>query len=138
MTAYLDTSVILSRFLGQSNALRSWGDWDRAYTSEITRVEFHRTVDRLRLDGSIADGERVALHEHFRVLWQATHHVPLVSSVVDRAAEPFPTVVGTLDALQLASALVIARTLEDALVFLTHDEQLARAVSAVGLAVVGA
>ncbi|MBT3191982.1 MAG: type II toxin-antitoxin system VapC family toxin [Verrucomicrobia bacterium] len=136
MIAYLDTSVILSRFLGQSNALHKWGDWEKAYASTLTRVEFHRTIDRLRLDGSISDNERVSLHSHFRILWQATHHIPLTQSILDRAADPFPTVVGTLDAMHLASALVVAAG-GDTPTMLTHDQQLARAASAVGLDVSG-
>jgi predicted nucleic acid-binding protein len=138
MTVYLDTSVILSRFLGQSNALRAWGEWDKAYVSVLSRVEFHRTMDRLRLEGTISDGERRVLHTHFHALWQATHRVPLSVSILDRAAEPFPTVVGTLDALHLASALAVARLLrKDALVLLTHDEQLGQAAAAEGLQVYG-
>lgn len=137
MTVYLDTSVILSRFLGQANALSAWGEWRRAYTSEITRVEFLRTVDRLRLGGQVDDDERVALHQHFRVLWEATHRIALSPAVLDRASEPFPTVVGTLDALHLSSALAVQGAPERDITFLTHDEQLARAVAAIGLSVVG-
>ena len=136
MIVYLDTSVILSRFLGQSNALHKWGDWDSAYASTLTRVEFHRTIDRLRLDGAISDTERVALHSHFRILWQATYHIPLTAPILDRAADPFPTVVGTLDAIHLSSALAVT-TSGDAPTMLTHDQQLARAASSVGLDILG-
>lgn len=137
MTVYLDTSVILSRFLGQANALRAWGEWDQAFTSELSRIEYFRSIDRLRLENSIDDNDRAALHQHFRTLWKATHRVPLSPSILDRAAESFPTVVGTLDALHLASALAIAQTLEGDFSLLTHDAQLARAASAEGLTVVG-
>jgi len=137
VTVYLDTSVVLSRFLGQSNALKSWGEWDRAFTSDLTHVEFHRTLDRLRLNGSITDLERVQLSAHFRVLWQTLHRVPLAPTILARAAEPFPTVVGTLDALHLASALAAARADGDNLTVLTHDDQLGRAASAMDLSVVG-
>ena len=137
MTVYLDTSVILSRFLGQANAVRVWGGWDRAFTSVLSRVEYLRAVDRLRLDGDINDDERVALHSRFRVLLQATHRIPLTPAILERASEPFPTVVGTLDAIHFASALAVAESCEEAITFLTHDAQLGRALSAVGIAVAG-
>jgi len=133
MTVYLDTSVVLSRFLGQPNALRSWGTWDRVFTSVLMRAEFFRTLDRLRLENSIDDSERVALSQHFFTLWEATYRIPLSPAVLERAAEPFPTVLGTLDALHLASALVIARAYDDRPTLLTHDRQLSQAANALGL-----
>ncbi|MFC1525431.1 type II toxin-antitoxin system VapC family toxin [Candidatus Latescibacterota bacterium] len=137
MTVYLDTSVVLSRLLGQSNALESWGDWERVYTSVLTRVEFLRVIDRLRLEGEIGDSERVALHRQFGLLWEVCHRIPLTPHILNRAAEPFPTVLGTLDALHLASALALGPDLEEPLVFLTHDQQLARAAESLGLQVEG-
>jgi predicted nucleic acid-binding protein len=134
---YLDTSVILSRFLGQSNALPSWGGWEQAFTSVLTRVEFLRVVDRMRLDGQIDDPERVALHRHFSLLWEAMHRIPLSSPILDRAADPFPTALGTLDSLHLVSALAVVPSLNAPLIFLTHDQQLARAAECLGLRVEG-
>ena len=137
MTVYLDTSVILRRFLGQGHALPSWGEWDQVFTSVLTRVEYLRVIDRMRLEGRIDDGERVVLHRQFGLLWETAHRIPLSALILDRAAEPFPTVLGTLDALHLASALAIAPSLAVPLTFLTHDRQLARAVESMGLQVEG-
>ncbi len=55
---------------------------------------------------------------------------------LERAAEPFPTLLGSLDAIHLASAL-LARTLVDDLGFATHDEELATAARAMGFRVLG-
>lgn len=137
MIVYLDTSVILSRFLGQPNKLSRWGGWERAYTSVVTRVEFLRTVDRLRLEGELGDEERVGLYERFASLWSAVYCVPLAETVLARAADPFPTVLGALDALHLASALAARTDAGGELVLLTHDRQLGRAAAALGLAVDG-
>jgi predicted nucleic acid-binding protein len=137
MIVYLDTSVILSRFLGQPNMLSSWGGWERVYTSIITRVEYLRTVDRLRLQGSIDDEARVELNTRFESLWRAIFRVPLAESILTRAAQSFPTVIGTLDALHLASALAARSDAPGELTVLTHDQQFGRAASALGLRVVG-
>jgi prevent-host-death family protein len=88
------------------------------------------------LDGSISDTERVALHSHFRILWEAAHQISLTAPILARAADPFPTVVGTLDAIHLSSALAITSS-GVVPTMLTHDQQLARAASSVGLDVSG-
>jgi predicted nucleic acid-binding protein len=48
-----------------------------------------------------------------------------------------PTVLGTLDAIHLATALAVKDALSIALRLLTHDKQLAVGASAVGLEVDG-
>ena len=137
MKVYLDTSVVLSRLLNQPDSLASWGSWEMAFTSVLSRVEFLRTVDRLRLDGEIDDEERVLLHQGGEVVWEASYRVGISDSVLERASQPFPTVVGTLDALHLATALTVAQNRLPELLFLTHDKQLSRAALAVGFEVEG-
>jgi predicted nucleic acid-binding protein len=138
VTVYLDTSAVLSRLLRQANAVEGWGRWDRAYSSFLCRVEFLRTVDRLRLESEIDDNERVQLHEQFDLFWATVHRIRLAEDVLARAGDPFPTALGTLDAIHLASALIVARTPDGRIdELLTHDEQLGRAARAVGFRVRG-
>ena len=137
MRVYLDTSVVLGRLLNQANALSSWGSWESVYTSVLTRVEFLRAVDRLRLNGDIDDEERVVLHEAGEVVWEASHRVGISDSVLERASQPFPTAIGTLDALHLATAMEVSRNRVPGLLFLTHDRQLSRAARALGFEVEG-
>jgi predicted nucleic acid-binding protein len=61
----------------------------------------------------------------------------VLGAVLERAAEPFPTQMRTLDALHVASALLV-RTRFPALRFATHDADLAAAALAEGLPVLGA
>jgi len=58
--------------------------------------------------------------------------------VLDRAAQPMPTELGTLDAIHLATALLWKESTRAGLVMATHDAALALAAKAHGLAVVGA
>lgn len=53
------------------------------------------------------------------------------------AAQPFPMIVGILDALHLASALEVRNGGENELTVLTHDRQLARAAASVEFSVAG-
>ncbi len=60
----------------------------------------------------------------------------LTASILDRAAGPMLTVVKTLDALHLATALVV-RDSGQPVTFVTHDVQQGRAAKSLGLAVIG-
>jgi len=93
-------------------------------------------VDRLRLDGDLDDPEVVRLRIAIGHVDQTLHTVALTEAILARAGEPFPTVVGTLDGLHLATALAV-RCYEPIDQFLTHDQQLGRAAQALGFAVAG-
>jgi hypothetical protein len=54
------------------------------------------------------------------------------------ASEPLSSVVGTLDAIHLATAMTWRETYERSLVFATHDGMLANAARAAGFEVLGA
>jgi hypothetical protein len=57
--------------------------------------------------------------------------------VLERAAQPMPTELGTLDAIHLATALLWKDMTKADLVMATHDASLALAAQAHGLRVVG-
>jgi len=63
--------------------------------------------------------------------------VELDSVVLDRAAQPMPTELGTLDAIHLATALLWRDTAGADLVMATHDGALALGARAHGLRVIG-
>jgi predicted nucleic acid-binding protein len=60
----------------------------------------------------------------------------VTDTVLERASDPFPTALGTLDAIHLATALEL-RDLHPDLEFATHDRELAIAARAYGFAVSG-
>ena len=71
---------------------------------------------------------------------QLTHETfaihPVTERIFQRASETFPTVVGTLDAIHLATALAI-REIENLDYLLTHDSQLGTAARSLGFEVLG-
>jgi len=138
MNVYVDTSVVLRRVLRQPNCLDSWGEWDSAFASVLLRIEYLRAVDRLRLEGYLSDAQRVVLHQELHRIEGAIHRVPLHDEIVAQAARPFGTVLGTLDALHLATAMTLREQLGLELVIVTHDRQLARAAQSSGFDVQGA
>ena len=64
--------------------------------------------------------------------------VDVNGTVLRRASEPFPTPLGTLDAIHLATAIAWRDARDEPLTMATHDRSLATAARAVGLEVVGA
>ena len=137
MIAYVDTSVLLRVVLGQADALREWRQIDRGVSSVLARVEGLRTLDRLRLRTKLDDSEVARRRATILQLLDSLELVEVDSQVLDRAAQPLPTELGTLDAIHLASAVLWREASQSELVMATHDVALATAAQAHGLRVVG-
>lgn len=138
MIAYVDSSVLLRIAFGEAFRLEEWSEIELGVTSELARVECLRTVDRLGVRLPLSDHEVVRRREAVFELLDHMELIPLAPVILERACEPFPTVLGTLDALHLSSALVWLRGEGRQLDYLlTHDEALGRAARAVGLSVLG-
>ena len=136
MIAYVDTSVILRILFREPNPVEVWGQWERAFSSSLWRVEALRTVDRLRLSGDLSDRELADLIRDIHVVHETLAIHPLSERILQRASETFPTIVGTLDAIHLATALAI-REVAAIDLLLTHDVQLGTAARSVGFSVLG-
>ncbi len=135
MNAFMDTSVLLRRLLREPAALSPWGPWGTVYCSALLEVEARRTLERRRLEGRLTDPEHVALLEGLGTFLAAAHVAPVTEAILDRAGQAFPTTVGTLDALHLATALEIRAKVDATFELLTHDAQLVLSARAMGLRV---
>lgn len=136
MIAYVDTSVVLRIVLGEPDALAEWSRIRVALSSELLRVEMLRTIDRARIRHGLADPDVARQRADALATLVGITLVPLDQSVLARAADPFPTLLRTLDAIHLTSALR-ARTAHPAMTFATHDRELGTAARAVGFSVIG-
>jgi predicted nucleic acid-binding protein len=137
MNVYLDTSVVLRVLFREPNPVDFWGQWDRAFSSALWRIEALRTVDRLRLLHEITDVEVADLVRDIQTTHDTFAICPLDGRILQRASETFPTVIGTLDAIHLATAISI-RESDKVDFLLTHDSQLGTAARSVGFHVRGA
>jgi predicted nucleic acid-binding protein len=135
--AYLDSSVLLRLVLGQSDALAQWADIDEGVASRLVEVECLRTLDRLRLVEALDDREIATRREAVFRLLDSICIVELTRPVLARASQPMPTTLGTLDAIHLATALMLAEQTDSPLMIATHDQLLATAARACGLRVIG-
>ncbi len=137
MIAYLDTSALLRLVLVEPGALIEIRSCEALVSSELLAVESLRTIDRLRLQGSLSTEQAASCHATITDWLEAVDLVRLQPPVLARASEPFPTPLGTLDALHLATALVWQDRMRQTLVLATHDEALALAARLFGVEVLG-
>jgi predicted nucleic acid-binding protein len=137
MIAYVDSSVLLRLALGQPNALPEWRQIDRGVSSALISTESLRTLDRLRIRAALPDMEVARRRATILNLIDSLELVEIDSTVLDRAAQPMPTELGTLDAIHLASALLWKDAMGIDPVMATHDGPLGLAAQAHGLKVLG-
>lgn len=136
MNVYVDSSVLLRVVLGERDRLRVWPRISNAVSSELIRLECLRTIDRSRIRFDSAAAAVARQRSAVLEALGAISLVPIEPVVLERAADPFPTLIGAVDAIHLASA-VLARDRFAELKLATHDEELGTAARAVGFEVFG-
>jgi len=137
MIAYVDSSVLLRVVLRQPDQLAEWSRLRQVIGSELVEVECLRTLDRLRLRGRIPPEELVSRREAVFALLGEMRLVSVSRTVLVRASQPYPTPLGTLDAIHMATALALREADSPDLFMATHDDALGLAARASGLRVVG-
>jgi uncharacterized protein len=135
--AYVDASVLLRVALRQPDALPEWRRIEQGVSSTLIMTESLRTLDRLRLRARLNDAEVAGRRATILRLIASLELVEMDTVVLERAAQPMPTELGTLDAIHLATALLWKELSRVDLVIATHDQALALAAQAHGLPVVG-
>jgi predicted nucleic acid-binding protein len=137
LTTYIDTSALLRLVLGEPGALEELRSCDHLVSSELIAIESSRTLDRLRLRGSLTT-EEAAVRLRVMADWlEAIDLVLLRPPVLNRASEPLPTPLGTVDAVHLASALIWRDRIGPLAVLATHDTVLGLAARTYGFDVRG-
>ncbi|MDJ0762284.1 MAG: type II toxin-antitoxin system VapC family toxin [Myxococcota bacterium] len=137
MRAYIDTSVLLRIVLGEPNRLREWHTITYGVSSALIEVECLRTLDRLRVRGALDEDRLAKRRERVFYALETLEIIEVSKPILSRASSPFPTSLGTLDAIHLATAIAYRdiRGLEVAV--LTHDKELAMAARSVGFDTLG-
>ena len=135
MKAYFDSSVILRRALDEPGAIRNWSQWQQVMSSELMRVEVFRAINRLRILRELPDAQVAEMIDSVRRLIDGIQQIAMDAGVLQGASAPFASVVGTLDAIHIATALRWMQDQEETLVFVTHDVQQALAARLAGFQV---
>ncbi len=137
MIAYVDSSVLLRVILGQPKRLKQWKAIETGVASALVEIECLRTLDRLRLRATISDEDLAVRRETVFRLTEEMEIVEPTFVVLNRAAQPLPIPLGTLDAIHLATAMMWREVRDADIVMVTHDQALGTAARASGLRVMG-
>jgi predicted nucleic acid-binding protein len=138
VNVYLDSSVVLRRLQRERSAIVSGDQWEHTYSSELLRIEVLRSIDRNRLKGFLKDEDVAGLVTRAHTIFNVIELVALSPSILNRASQSFLTPLGTLDALHLATALLLVEAGGIELTFLTHDVELATTARSMNFKVDGA
>ena len=140
MIAYIDASVLMRIVLGQPSTLPEWDDLELGVSSALLTVEAFRTLDRLWHRNELTETDLVEKRSRLTTFLPRLDIRPLDERVLERAAQPLPTSLATLDAIHLATAILYRASQPDderPIFFATHDDQLARAARALNFDVLG-
>ena len=137
MIAYIDTSALLRIVLREPGALEELRTYDGLVASELIAIESARTIDRLRLQGSLTTDEAATRLRTVGEWLEAIDLVLLRPPVLSRASEPMPMPLGTLDAVHLATALIWRDRMGALSTIATHDTALGSAARTFGFDVRG-
>ena len=132
MNVYLDSSFVIRQLLGVRPECPFWGKWEKAYASTLMRTEWFRAANLLRLNGKIDDAQRARLGTWIEKVVSTVTQVPVTDAILHRAAETFPTAVGTLQGIHLATLLELQAVHGITCSLATDDSQLLQAATAIG------
>lgn len=137
MKGYVDSSVILRRFLEEANALQSLDNVTWGITSQITKLECMRTLDRLHIRSLIDSKEFAYIRSRCLHLMTKMEIVQITDHLLAFAEASFSVPIGSLDSLHLSSAILWKKKNGEPITFMTHDKELALAATSQGFMVKG-
>jgi hypothetical protein len=131
---YVDSSVVLRHILNDDPALGATASSNVVGSSDLLVIECQRVLQRERMAGRLDDRQYSESVVLLQAILERLTLIEMGPSVKRRAAGPFPIVIGTLDAIHLASAILWQET-EPGLDFriLTQDKQMALCARSLGI-----
>ena len=134
MRVYVDSSVVLRHILNDDPALGAIASSDVVGSSDLLVIECQRVLQRERMAGRIDDRQYSESVVLLQAILDRLTLIEMVPAVKRRAAGPFPTVIGTLDAIHLATA-ILWQEMEPGVDFrvLTQDKQMALCARSLGI-----
>lgn len=134
MTGYLDSSIILRWLLDSENQFQGVKKFSGFISSELLIIESNRVLDRYRLENWLSDKELSQSKKNLNRIIEGLSIIEMGKSIKERASQSFPTIIGTLDSIHLATAILYKEEINISdLWFITHDKQQANCAGALGL-----
>jgi predicted nucleic acid-binding protein len=136
MRTYVDSSVVLRHILSGDQALNVLSISDEVGSSDLLIIECQRVLQRERMAAHLDDQQYSLSVGLLNTILERLYLIDMGPAVKRRAAGPFPTVIGTLDAIHLASAILWGEVESGSEIrILTHDKQLALCAHSLGIRV---
>lgn len=132
MVAYLDSSVLLRHILLGEEAIRHALAFPRLVSSELIEIECRRVLHRYRLAGELSDESLTVAFERLDAVLVGIDLLEMSRPIKQRAMDPFPVNIRTLDALHVSTALMVADT-TDGLSLFSHDRGMNLCARSLGL-----
>jgi predicted nucleic acid-binding protein len=137
MNVYIDSSAILRLILGEPGFIEGLRTYERKVCSDISTVECMRVLDRMKHTGTLSTDELADRRHELGNLLETMELVEINKTVLKKASDPLPVVLGTLDAIHLATALLWHEEISEELIVATHDRALGNAARIFGFSVIG-
>jgi len=138
VTLYAETSAVLGWLFAERDGdaiLEQLRSADKVVCSRLTGIEARRVIRRAASEHRITEAEAASLRAQLALAAARWAVLELTRDVAARAEEAFPSEpIRTLDALHLASALVLRQSLPD-LVVLSTDARIRANATQLGLLV---
>ncbi len=132
MVAYLDSSVVLRHILLGEEPIRHALEFPQVVSSELLEIECRRVLHRCRLAGELTDESMATARERLDAVLGGVDLLEMTKPIKQRAMDPFPVSVRTLDALHVSTALMVADT-TDGLSLFSHDRAMNLCARSLGL-----
>ena len=132
MVAYLDSSVLLRHILLGEEPIRHALEFPRVVSSELIEIECRRVLHRCRLTGELTDETLTVARERLDEVLAGIDLLEMSRQIKQRAMDPFPVNVRTLDALHVATALMVGEDAGGVALF-SHDEGMNRCARSLGI-----
>ena len=132
MIAYLDSSVLLRHILLGEEPIRHALEFPRVVSSELIEIECRRVLHRCRLAGELTDEALTVACERLDEVLAGIDLLELSRPIKQRAMDSFPVNVRTLDALHVATALMVGEDAGGVALF-SHDEGMNRCARSLGI-----
>jgi predicted nucleic acid-binding protein len=140
VTVYAETSAVLAWLFAQPGGERvrkTMAGAAQVAASRLTLIETRRVIRRAEREARVSAAQAADLLALFARAASTWAVLEISAEVARRAEDRFPSEpVRTLDAIHLASALVLRRTFPD-LAVATADERVRANAAQLGLALVG-
>lgn len=132
---YLDSSAVMRWIFRSPGYFKSFKGWSESVSSILLSIECYRTLDRLRLEGKLDDEEVTQARLQVQNIADSLQIVSIDDAVAALAQTSFPTVVKSLDAIHLATALLWQDQTNERLTIVSHDKQFCNACAAMRMSV---